>query len=106
MRQCKVCKAKDQAIAILADEVDYLRMQLAAKPQGFIPNTPPLNPSKQPPIQVGFPPYVSDEEAEFRQLFEDGHIDEEEMKAALQAMGFGDKPEAERPIDPLWEEVG
>lgn len=106
MRDCKACKAKDQTIAVLADEVDYLRVQLAAKPQGFLPNVRPLNPTEQLPMQAGFPPYVSDEEAEFRAMFADGHIDKEELDAALQAMGFGDTPEAERPIDPLFEEVG
>ncbi len=103
--RCKACQAKDQTIAVLADEVDYLRQQLAQRPQGFVPSAPALNPSQLLPIQEGFPPYVSDEEAEFRQLFADGHIDEEEMKAALQAMGFGEKSEDERPIDPLFEEV-
>lgn len=105
MRDCKACKAKDQTITILADEVDYLRTQLAMRPQGFIPNTPPINPTEQLPMQVGFPPYVSDEEAEFRQMFADGHIDEQELNSALQAMGFGDTPADERPIDPIWEEV-
>lgn len=100
MRECKACKAKDQTIVILADEVDYLRAQLAMRPQGFVPNAPPLNPTNQPEMQVGIPPYVSEEEAEFRQMFADGHIDEDELNAALQVMGFNTTPES--PVGDEW----
>ena len=99
---CKACKAREKTITILADEVDFLRMQLAQRPHSFVPAAPSLNPSQQPLMQEGLPPYVSEEEAEFRQLFADGHISEEEMLSALQAMGFSPASE-QGAIDPEWE---
>ena len=101
MRVCKACKAKDQTIAVLADQVDYLRLQLAQRPAGFVPNAPALNPTHQPVMQEGFPPYVSDEEAEFRQMFADGHISEDEMNSALQVMGFNTTNG--KPVGEEWE---
>lgn len=84
-------KALLKTIDVLAEQVDYLRAQLAARPQGFVPapSTPALNPSNQPPMMEGFPPYVSEQEAELRQLFEDGHMDQDELDAALQTLGLG-----------------
>ena len=75
---------------VLAEQVEYLRFQLNARPQtGFVPHAVPtaLLDTPEPTMFVG-EPGMSETERELRELFLEGHMEEDELQAALQALGL------------------
>lgn len=80
----RLLKEKDRQITILADEVDYLRVQLglAARSQQ------PLNPSQQPVATIGEAAYVNEDEEDVRDMLENGRITADQLPEVLEALGY------------------
>ena len=88
----RLLKEKDREIEILADQIDYLRAQLAMR--GVAPPGAPVNPTGQPATGVSPLPqlmevknHVSDDELDAEALMEDG-LSEEQIKAVLEEFGL------------------
>lgn len=77
---CPACAAKDQTIAALADQIDWLRLHMG---------TPLLKrPSEQSAVpEVGMvvdrSPFFSEEEEDVREMYESGDIGQVELERAL-----------------------
>ncbi len=89
-------KEKDRQIEILAEQVDYLRAQLAFKGQGVAP-LPSGNladvvvPQDLPTMKAQ--PWVSDEELDIQAMLDSKEITEDQVREVMQAFGldaFGD----------------
>lgn len=82
---------KDRQIDILAEQIDYLRAQLALTGR-FTPGAP-VNPSQQPAFDplMGVKPYVSDEELDLEAMQEHGQLDglsKEQIAEIIEGMGL------------------
>lgn len=77
MRGCKTCAAKDQTIKALADQVEWLRMQLGT-PRLVKPSEGRATPQKL---------YQSEEESDIRWLQENGDIDARHAEMLLEQIG-------------------
>lgn len=87
---CRACKAKDQTITVLADQVDYLRGQLAAA-MGQTPLTgnvipePPLEQLKEmPDLQFKQVEVENEDEYDIRWAQANGLISDDDAKRALE----------------------
>jgi len=88
----RLLKEKDREVEILADQIDYLRAQLALRGT-HVPGAA-VNPSEQPELGAsGLPlvevkPYVSDEEIDAQVMLENGEITKEHVAEVLEALGL------------------
>lgn len=89
----RLLKERERVITALADEVDYLRAQLAMRGT-HVPGAP-VNPSEQPelglpltPHLVEVKPYVSDEELDAQVMLDNGEISKEQVNEVLEALGL------------------
>lgn len=72
-RQCAACKAKDQTIVTLADQVDFLRGLLAQK--GIdAPKKDDLEEAFEPVMEVEITPEMDEDEADIRWAQAHGQI--------------------------------
>lgn len=79
MRDCKTCAAKDQTIRALAEQVEWLRMQLGT-PRLVKPSEAGGHPTPQ-------KLYQSEEESDIRWLQEHGDIDSRHAEMLLEQIG-------------------
>ena len=91
----RLLKEKDREIEILADQIDYLRAQLALAGT-HVPGAA-VNPSEQPPRNhsllpqgqlMEVKPYVSDEELDAQVMLDNGEISKEHVAEVLEALGL------------------
>ncbi|MDE2098592.1 MAG: hypothetical protein KGL39_15160 [Patescibacteria group bacterium] len=91
----RLLKEKDREIEILADQIDYLRAQLAMRGT-HVPGAG-TNPSGQPPLgqsllpqgtAVEVKPYVSDEEIDAQVMLDNGEISKDQISEVLEALGL------------------
>lgn len=89
----RLLKEKDRQVEILADQIDYLRAQLASR--GIAVPGAALNPSGQPELGVPLTPYlmevknhVSDEELDAEAINADGELNAEQMREVIDALGL------------------
>lgn len=83
-KQCDACKAKDQTITALAEQVDWLRMQLGTpwlerRKHDLTQATTSYSPTDQ--------QWESEEEADIKHMEAAGLIGREAARAALDQMG-------------------
>lgn len=88
----RLLKEKDRQIDILADQIDYLRAQLATRGV-FVPGAA-VNPTEQPELGTPLTPYlmevknhVSDEELDAEALAEQG-LSEDQMREIIDSFGL------------------
>lgn len=81
----RIIAEKDRQIDILAEQVDYLRMQLAIR-AGDVHKPLEIAPPITDKIEVK--PFVSDEELDAQALLEAGRITESELPDVLEALGM------------------
>lgn len=62
-KTCACCTAKNETIAVLKDEVEWLRLHSGTP---YTTRTQPINPTEQPDVIPGMPLYLSEEEEEER----------------------------------------
>jgi len=79
--------ALKMAIQVLADQIDWLRYQLAKEPY-IAPSTPAANPTGQPETDPGVRAYLSEEEEEALALHLNGHINEQELRSIQEELGL------------------
>lgn len=79
----RLLEEKDRQIALLAEEVDYLRLQLGTAKLRAVE---PVNPSDQPVRLEDDLPFVGEAEEDLYHMHEQGIIDNEELDAAVQAL--------------------
>ena len=89
----RILKERERVITALADEVDYLRAQLAMRGT-HVPGAA-ANPSEQPALGAPLTPYlmevkshVSDEELDAQAIQDSEGLNEEQMKEVIEALGL------------------
>lgn len=85
-KKCPACAAKDQTIAALADQIDWLRMQFAIGAPGLKkPVFGPTSPLDEDPktYVVDRSMHMSEEEEDLRAMHGHGDISDGELAAAL-----------------------
>lgn len=85
MFECKACKAKDKTIVTLAEQVDWLRMQLGTPWSRRAEMGP--DDEKSPGFVLTSSPYISDEESDIEHMRSHGLISEIAAQAALEQVG-------------------
>ena len=83
----RMLKEKDKQITILADEIDYLRMQLGMQTRQ---RAQAINPSNLEPRTIGTTAFVSEEEEEVADMLANGQVTEEQIKDVLDGLGYSD----------------
>lgn len=86
---CPACSAKDQTITVLADQVDWLRAQLAAAQTVRPALVPPAGATAFPPPDSSGRMWVSDEEELLAEAKAAGYLDERAYMEALAAEQVG-----------------
>lgn len=81
----RLLKEKDKQITILAEEIDYLRLQLGIQTRR---QSAAQNPSGQPPMTIGTVPYVSEDEEDVKDMLESGQITADQMAEILDGLGY------------------
>jgi hypothetical protein len=89
----RLLKEKDRQVEILADQIDYLRAQLAIRGT-FVPGAA-ANPSEQPERDAPAAPYlmevknhVSDEELDAEAIAHSEGLNEAQMREVVEALGL------------------
>lgn len=88
----RIIQEKVRQIDILAEQVEYLRAQLAMR--GIHVPGAATNPSEQPEIGTVIHPmmeaklYVPDEEIDAQVMLDQGHIDKTQVAEVLEALGL------------------
>ena len=83
----RLLKEKDRQIDILAEQIDYLRMQLAIR--GDAVSKPIQLPTHDPAMpDLAASTYVSDEELDAEALVESGAIKESDVQGILEELGL------------------
>ena len=84
--ECPACSAKDMTITVLADQVDWLRQQLAAAQTGSAPVvTAASAPRVFPEPDASGRMWVSDQEEELAEMRAAGYLDERSYLEAMAA---------------------
>lgn len=97
----RIIQEKVRQIDILAEQIEYLRAQLALRGT-FVPGAA-VNPTEQPARGTSFLPmgtmevknHVSDEELDIQAMLDSGEIDESAVNEIMEALGL----EAEVTLD-------
>ena len=98
----RIIQEKVRQIDILAEQIEYLRAQLALRGD-FVPGAA-VNPTEQPARGTSFLPlgspmevknHVTDEELDIQAMVESGEVDESAVKDSMEALGL----EAEVTLD-------
>lgn len=98
----RIIQEKVRQIDILAEQIEYLRAQLALRGT-FVPGAA-VNPTEQPARGTSFLPlgspmevknHVTDEELDIQAMVESGEVDESAVKDIMEALGL----EAEVTLD-------
>jgi len=84
----RLLKEKDRQIDILAEQIDYLRAQLALAGKALPVPTTPVRPSSPEIPTMEVKPYVSDDELDAQALLEAGEISKGELPGVLEALGL------------------
>ena len=82
----RMLQEKDRQIDILAEQIDYLRAQLAYK--GTAVTTRPLQITAPSEGAIEVKPYVSDEELDVQAMLDAGSITEADVPQMLEALGL------------------
>lgn len=88
----RLLKEKDRQVDILAEQIDYLRAQLAMR--GTHAPGAALNPSEQPALGVPLTPlvqasnHISDDELDAQAIADRDDLNEEEIKALIAELGL------------------
>jgi len=85
-RECAACKAKDQTIVTLADQVDYLRGLLAQQGTALPPQEAELEKILEPDFDVQVTPDMDEDEADIRWAQAHGYITPQAAEEALAQM--------------------
>ncbi len=83
----RLLKEKERQIDILAEQIDYLRGQIAfmGRPSAA---TKSLNPTAQPAMILDATPWVSEDEEDLQHMHRVGELSTEELERALAQMNF------------------
>lgn len=89
----RLLKERDRLVEVLADEIDYLRAQLATRGT-HVPGAA-VNPTGQPELGVSFTPqlmevkgHVSDDELDAQAIADEHGLNEEQIKEVIEGLGL------------------
>ena len=89
----RLLKEKDRLIDALADQIDYLRAQLATR-GAFVPGAA-VNPTEQPELGVPLTPYlmevknhVSDDELDAQAIADNNGLNEDQIREVIEGLGL------------------
>jgi len=82
--RCKTCKAKDQTIAALAEQIDWLRLQMGTP---WLKEKVEQSQGGMPGYELASMPWVSEEEADIEHMRSSGLLSSHAAAAALEQIG-------------------